>query len=76
MTFSIVRSGVSGDVIVHWRLGLEAVNDFYPPLDGSVVFHNVIHSFTNAQVLSRLLYLIHSASSSNVILQLKVWQQV
>jgi len=42
--FSIVRSGSIGDVVVYWRLGMEAVNDFYPPLDGSILFHDVIKS--------------------------------
>ena len=44
VSFSIVRSGVIGDVTVHWRVGLEAVNDFYPPLNGSVLFRDVINS--------------------------------
>ena len=43
VSFNIVRSGVVGDVLVQWRLGLEAVSDFYPPLDGSVLFHDVIN---------------------------------
>jgi len=51
-----VRSGSIGNVVVYWRLGMEAVNDFYPPLDGSALFLDVIISlqsfvacFTTAQ---------------------------
>jgi len=49
--FSIVRSGSVGQVRVYWRVGVEAVNDFYPPLDGSVLFRDVITSL-------RLLFLL------------------
>ena len=44
VSFSVVRSGSIGDVDVYWRLGVEAVSDFYPPLDGSVSFLDVITS--------------------------------
>jgi len=58
VSFSIVRSGVRGDVIVQWRVGLEAVNDFYPPLSGSVLFHDVI---TSPQLLlSADMYSLHT----------------
>jgi len=44
LSFNIVRSGSIGDVIVQWRVGAEAVDDFYPPLDGSALFRDVIGS--------------------------------
>jgi len=49
--FNVVRSGSIGDVTVYWRLGLEAVDDFYPPLNGSVSFRDVINRCTSLYLL-------------------------
>lgn len=46
-TFSIIRAGILGTVNVQWRLEPEAMDDFVPPIFGTIRFDSVNYSFLN-----------------------------
>ena len=45
VNFDILRRGTDGEVNVQWRLAADAVNDFVPPLTGTIRFTAVSYTF-------------------------------